>query len=182
MCVGSAAKRPQTGCWSCIFSVSLSLALNLNLYFALAVARPLVDFFSGRQVRGALELFDFDDSSADTIRGFLLQCAAHPKFLVPPAPHSKGGEGRKFLVFLFGLHPSLVDGLHRTIKNQLPLANLKVQRFYGDLYLRAWKSVAATGAGDGAKKAKPSVYRRAVEACIQVEGGTFFLPRARALL
>ena len=29
-------------------------------------------------------------------------------------------------MFLFGLHPSLVDGLHRTIKNQLPLANLKV--------------------------------------------------------
>jgi len=43
------------------------------------------------QVRGALALFDFDDSSADTIRSFLLQCAAHPKFLVPPANNNKVG-------------------------------------------------------------------------------------------
>jgi hypothetical protein len=107
----------------------------------------------------------------------------------------QSGEGRKFLVFLFGLHPSLVEGLHRTVKNQLPLANLKVQRFYGDLYLRAWKSVAAPG-GDptaGGKGAAPSVYRRAVEACVQVRrrGTPSFLHtrttrsfsgRARALL
>lgn len=43
------------------------------------------------QVRGALALFDFDDSSADTIRVFLLQCAAHPKFLMPPANNNKVG-------------------------------------------------------------------------------------------
>ena len=35
-------------------------------------------------------------------------------------------EGRRFLVFLFGIHPTLVDGLHTTIKNQLPLAPKKV--------------------------------------------------------
>ena len=57
-------------------------------------------------------------------QGLLLKCAMHPSFL--EAGKDRGDfPGRRFLVFLFGLHPSLVEPLHETIKNQIPLATTK---------------------------------------------------------
>ena len=107
-----------------------------------------------------------------------MRCAMHPKFLAAgaSAKAAAASEGRRFLVFLFGLHPSLVEGLHATMKNQLPLASSRVQRVYGDLYLRAWKATSEPTPPAGAGKASAAAaaaagatakYQRAVEACVQ---------------
>lgn len=69
-----------------ILTLAISLARTPDRLFVV-FGGPLAPSLA--QVRGALALFDFDDSSADTIRGFLLQCAAHPKFLLPPAASGK---------------------------------------------------------------------------------------------
>ena len=69
-------------------------------------------------VRGALLLLDFDDPSIDSLKGLLLRCASHPA-------HLKSTEGRRFLVFLFGLHPTFIEELHETIKAQIPMAKVR---------------------------------------------------------
>lgn len=125
-------------------------------------------------MRGALLLLDFEDLSSDTLKGLLLRCAMSTRFIGgsnAKGDKEGGSEGRRFLVFLFGLHPSLVDGLHATIRNQLPLAPRKYQAAYGDLYLRAWKNAAAPPAATkkDAKDATGSgLYRRLIEQSIQV--------------
>jgi len=64
--------------------------------------------------REALLVLDFEDATSASLRHILQQCAISPLFLAV-------GEGKRFLSYLFGLHPSLVDGLHMTIKSTLPL-------------------------------------------------------------
>ena len=54
----------------------------------------------------------------------------------------KRGEGRRFLAFLFGLHPRFIDDIHTTVKNQLPCNKSLVEAF-GEVYFRAWRG--ATG-------------------------------------
>lgn len=52
-------------------------------------------------VREALCLLDFDDPSIGDMRHWLLRAALAPPFL-------RASEGRRFLGFLFTLHPQMV--------------------------------------------------------------------------
>lgn len=52
-------------------------------------------------VRDALELLDWDDTSVADTRRYLLRAAFSPAFLRVP-------EGRRFVAFLFTLHPQMV--------------------------------------------------------------------------
>lgn len=85
--------------------------------------------------REALLVLDFEDESSATLRHILQQCAISPLFLGV-------GEGKRFLSYLFGLHPSLIDGLHATIKSTLPLCPKGFLDDYGEVYFRAWRSAS----------------------------------------
>eukprot|EP01050_Picozoa_sp_SAG11_P028529 SAG11_NODE_7657_length_1114_cov_1.649261_1_plen_262_part_01 len=65
------------------------------------------------RMRTSLMLLDFQDESIDSMKGLLLRCFAHPLFL-------KSVDGRKFCIFLFGLHPAFIDDIHAVVKQQLP--------------------------------------------------------------
>lgn len=53
-------------------------------------------------IREALILLDFDDPSIADMRHMLLRAALAPAFL-------RGADGRRFLGFLFTLHPQMVS-------------------------------------------------------------------------
>jgi hypothetical protein len=109
-------------------------------------------------VRGALLLMDLDDASSDTLKGLLLRCTMHPRFL-------KTEIGRRFVVFLFGLQVGFIEDIHATIKNQVPHASHEALSAYGDIYLRAWRDSA--GAPGAFGSAVQNVFRRAIEGCLQ---------------
>lgn len=52
-------------------------------------------------MRDALELLDWDDPSVADTRRYLLRAAFSPAFLRVP-------DGRRFVAFLFTLHPQMV--------------------------------------------------------------------------
>jgi len=63
-------------------------------------------------MREAIQRFDFEDESIGSLQGLLLRCIFSPHYL-----HSSAG--RRFLSFLFSLHPSFVPQLFATMKNQV---------------------------------------------------------------
>jgi hypothetical protein len=84
-------------------------------------------------VRDALSLLDFEDETAETLNELLLRCLIDPLFL-------RVAEGKRFLAFIFHLHPRFVDDIHMAIKNQIPSSKPAVLKAYGDVYFRAWRS------------------------------------------
>jgi len=48
-------------------------------------------------------------------------------------------EGKKFLIYLFGVHLPFIDQIHLTIKAQLPICPKSLLDAYGEIYFRAWK-------------------------------------------
>lgn len=91
-----------------------------------ATIKRLYDF------RSALLLLDFQDDSSTQLKGLLLRCFIHPMFL-------RAADGKKFLVYLFGLHPPYIDAIHDTIKGQLPACPKSLLEAYGEVYFKAWK-------------------------------------------
>ncbi|XP_064397561.1 condensin-2 complex subunit G2-like [Halichondria panicea] len=95
------------------------------------VARSLTDGALAADVkrvwsmRQAFLLLDFEDISAEPFKAMLLSATLQPLYI-------NTEEGRKFLSFLFGMHPSFVEDLHQTIKYQIPYMSKEV-------YLRAWR-------------------------------------------
>ena len=67
----------------------------------LAHAEVKADVKRCHALREALTLLDFDDESIDDIRRYLLRAAFSPAFL-------RVAEGRRFIGFLFTLHPQMV--------------------------------------------------------------------------
>jgi condensin-2 complex subunit G2 len=51
----------------------------------------------------------------------------------------RAADGKKFLVYLFGLHPPYIDAIHDTIKGQLPACPKSLLEAYGEVYFKAWK-------------------------------------------
>ena len=82
-------------------------------------------------MRSALLLLDFTNESIASMRELLLRCFVHPLFL-------KTTDGRKFCVYLFGLHPTLIADIHETIKQQLPFCSKHMCELYGEIYFKAW--------------------------------------------
>lgn len=64
-------------------------------------------------LRGALELFDYDDPSIGSLKQLLLRAAFAPPFL-------RAAEGRRFLSHLFTLHAGLTRDLYAILRNQIP--------------------------------------------------------------
>lgn len=83
-------------------------------------------------VRSAFELLDFEDDSIDSLKELLLRCVIHPLYV-------SRADGRRFLAFLFSLHPSFVDDIHETVKNQMP-STRRVHASYGEVYFKAWRA------------------------------------------
>ena len=101
------------------------------------------------EYRSALLLLDFQDercwflsrsllwsanpsTSATVLKQLLLRCAMNPLFL-------RTSEGKKFLIYLFGVHLPFIDQIHLTIKAQLPICPKSLLDAYGEIYFRAWK-------------------------------------------
>lgn len=85
-------------------------------------------------MRTALALFDWDDeTSILSVKKLLLRCAFAPHFL-------RGAEGRRFLSFLFTLHPGTTRDLMAIVRNQIPAGRRAVLEHYGDVLFRAWRS------------------------------------------
>lgn len=51
----------------------------------------------------------------------------------------RAADGKKFLVYLFGLHPPFIDAVHETIKAQIPACPKSLLESYGEVYFKAWK-------------------------------------------
>ncbi|XP_064397126.1 condensin-2 complex subunit G2-like isoform X2 [Halichondria panicea] len=102
------------------------------------VARSLTDGALAADVkrvwsmRQAFLLLDFEDGSAEPFKAMLLSATLQPLYI-------NTEEGRKFLSFLFGMHPSFVEDLHQTIKYQIPYMSNPLLETYGEVYLRAWR-------------------------------------------
>lgn len=60
-------------------------------------------------IRSALLLLDFDDSSIESIRSLLLRCYTHPSYL-------KSAEGKKFLSFLFSVNEGTLINIETHLK------------------------------------------------------------------
>ncbi|KAL1523555.1 hypothetical protein AB1Y20_018491 [Prymnesium parvum] len=82
--------------------------------------------------RGALKALDYADEYTAPLKKLLLHCAIKPQVL-------RSAEGRKLLVFLFGLHPPFILELHRAIKAQLAVCRKSLRLLYGEVYFRAWR-------------------------------------------
>ena len=84
-------------------------------------------------MRQALSMFDWDDEeSILSLKKLLLRCAFAPQFL-------RGAEGRRFLSFLFTLHPGTTRDLMAIVRNQIPAGRKSVLEHYGDVLFRAWR-------------------------------------------
>ena len=86
-------------------------------------------------VRGALELFDFDDESIASLKALLLRCVFAPAFV-------RCAEGRRFLSGLLCLHPQLSKEVAAIVRNQLPSGRKSILESYGEVLYRAWRHAA----------------------------------------
>ena len=93
-------------------------------------------------LRGALELFDYEDAvSASGLVQLLLRCAFAPCFLRSP-------EGRRFVSGLFTLHAPLTRQLFEVVKEQMPAGRATLLDSYGDILFRAWRTAAGATAAE----------------------------------
>ena len=107
---------------------------------ALMVARP-ADVKRLLGTREALECMDWgDDESGGTadVKRLLLRCAFAPAFL-------RAEPGRRFLGWLFCLHPALTEELAAIVRNQVPAGRPSVLRAYGEVLFKSWRDPKAAG-------------------------------------
>ncbi|XP_028391007.1 condensin-2 complex subunit G2-like [Dendronephthya gigantea] len=84
-------------------------------------------------LRQVLLLMDFEDESSCSLKASLLQCLIHPVVL-------KVEEGRRFLSYLFGMHPKFTEEIHKVIKQQIPSCPIGTLVVYGEIYFKAWRA------------------------------------------
>jgi len=84
-------------------------------------------------IREAIDLFDFQDESIESVKLHLLRVVGNPLFL-------QGIEGRKFITHLFQVDTTLVIDLHRAVRAQIHGAEKSVLTAYADIYYNAWKA------------------------------------------
>ena len=108
---------------------------------ALLVARP-ADVKRLLGTREALECMGWDDDAAGgtgDVKRLLLRCAFAPAFL-------RAEPGRRFLGWVFCLHPALTEELAAIVRNQVPAGRPSVLRAYGEVLFRAWRDPKSAGA------------------------------------
>jgi len=93
-------------------------------------------------VRGALELFDYEDeASIMGLRQLLLRAAFAPAFL-------RSSEGRRFLSALFTLHGGVTRALYGVVREQLPCARGAMLDHYAEVLFRAWRNACGGPAAE----------------------------------
>ena len=85
--------------------------------------------------RTALTVLDYADESITALKKLLLHCLIQPMIL-------RNADGRKLLVYMFGLHPPFVLEMHRAIKAQIPACRKSLRELYGEVYFRAWRAAS----------------------------------------
>ncbi|KAG2438530.1 hypothetical protein HXX76_005081 [Chlamydomonas incerta] len=83
-------------------------------------------------IRDALELLDFEDANINDTKRMLLMVARDPTFI-------KAAEGRRFIAFMFKLHPSLTQEVAAIVRNQIASGHRSVLEAYGEIFFRAWR-------------------------------------------
>ncbi|EOD05699.1 putative condensin, partial [Emiliania huxleyi CCMP1516] len=116
-------------------------------------------------LRSALGVLDYADPSVAALKRLLLHCMIKPLVL-------RCAEGRKLLVYLFGLHPPFIAELHRAIKAQIPVCRKSLRDLYGEIYFRAWRAAsgASSSSTSGGARGGSSVcayLERLEEGCLQ---------------
>ena len=84
-------------------------------------------------LRQALELFDFDHPSIGFVQRLLLRAAFAPSFL-------RVVEGRRFVSFIFTLHPALVRELAPIFRNIIAYGRAAELDAVGEVLYRAWRA------------------------------------------
>ncbi|KAG2500193.1 hypothetical protein HYH03_001773 [Edaphochlamys debaryana] len=92
-------------------------------------------------VREVLELLDFDDESINDTKRLLLHAAMHPAFLRSP-------EGRRFVAYLFRLHPQMTNELAAIVRNQIQSGQRFALEAYGEILFRAWRDTVGPCAAE----------------------------------
>ena len=85
--------------------------------------------------RTALTVLDYADESITALKKLLLHCLIQPMIL-------RNADGRKLMVYMFGLHPPFVLEMHRAIKAQIPACRKSLRELYGEVYFRAWRAAS----------------------------------------
>lgn len=83
-------------------------------------------------IREAIDLLDFQDESIESLKMHLLRVVSNPLFL-------QNVDGRKFIIHLFQVDPTLVVDLHRAVRAQIPGAKKSILNAYAEIYFNAWK-------------------------------------------
>lgn len=127
---------------NCEGSESLVTQLLPHLILvSLTPAAPDADIKRVYAIKSALDLFDFEDESIESLRGLLLRCFIQPCYL-------RLNEGKKFLAHVFNIeanYPSMVgvtsmqELILDVIKPQIANASRLVCSAYGDVLVKAWK-------------------------------------------
>jgi hypothetical protein len=89
------------------------------------------------QMRQALEIIDFADSSSNSLRSLLLRVASSPLCLRLP-------EGKRLLASLFHVDGTLMKDMHQAMRVQIPDAKKTELQAYAEIYFRAWKEAPTT--------------------------------------
>jgi hypothetical protein len=89
------------------------------------------------QMRQALEIIDFADSSSDSLRSLLLRVASSPLCLRLP-------EGKRLLASFFHVDGTLMRDMHQAMRVQIPDAKKTELQAYAEIYFRAWKEAPTT--------------------------------------
>ncbi|XP_070535793.1 condensin-2 complex subunit G2-like [Ptychodera flava] len=86
-------------------------------------------------LRQSLLLHDFGANQSVELKQMLEQCIISPVYL-------KADEGRRFLSFIFGMNPTFIEQLHKTIKMQIPSCTKTMIKSYAEIYFRAWRAAS----------------------------------------
>ncbi|XP_077993869.1 condensin-2 complex subunit G2-like [Glandiceps talaboti] len=112
--------------------------INNALMFVLQQSlqkRAAADVKRMYSLRQSLLLQDFGEGKNLDLKEMLNQCMASPVYL-------KSDEGRRFLSFSFGMNPTFIEQLHKTIKTQLPYCPRTIVKSYAEVYFRAWRAAS----------------------------------------
>lgn len=145
----------QTNCVDC--GNYVTQLLPYLLLSSLAPSSTDSDIKRVFQLRKAILMFDFDDSSIESLRGLLLRCLLHPAYL-------KLSEGRRVLSLLLTINEGNMRELAlEVVKPQISHGNRIVCMAYGDIFVRAWKCDSL----EDQSEAQLVIIKGQIEECLQ---------------
>lgn len=90
---------------------------------------PLLFSLASYEFRAALSLINYEDENCATLIELMQKAAINSFYL--------GNDvGKKLLVHMMTLHPTLVDHVHEAIKHQLPVTKAYITTAYAAIYFQ----------------------------------------------